>query len=89
MKRLLYPLLRSGDWPTAEDMTAGIRPLLASVLDRAKEKTYLDAMAHGEYRPELLFPNRPDIVERVGRHPAVLWKATHVAAHLSRQRSTP
>jgi hypothetical protein len=36
----------------------------------------------------LLFPNRPDIVERIARHPAVLWKASHVAEHLSRQRST-
>ena len=88
MRRLLYPLLRSGDGPTTEGMTAAIRPLLVSVLDYAKEKTYLDAMARGEYRPELLFPNRPDIVERIARHPAVLWKATNVAEHLSRQRAT-
>jgi predicted nucleotidyltransferase component of viral defense system len=88
IERLLYPLLRSGDRPTTEDMTAAIRALLGSVLDYAKEKTYLDAMARGEYRPELLFPNRPDIVERIARHPAVLWKATNVAEHLSRQRAT-
>jgi hypothetical protein len=88
VERLLYPLLRSGDRPTAEDMTAAIRPLLVSVLDHAKEKTYLDAMARGEYRPELLFQNRPDIAERIARHPAVLWKATNVAEHLSRQRAT-
>jgi predicted nucleotidyltransferase component of viral defense system len=88
IERLLYPLLRFGDRPTTEDMIATIRPALASVLAHAKEKTYLDAMARGEYRPELLFPNRPDIVERIARHPAVLWKATNVAEHLSRQRST-
>jgi hypothetical protein len=87
IERLLYPLLRSGDLPTPEDMTAAIRPLLARVLAHAKEKAYLDAMARGEYRPELLFLNRPDIVERIARHPALLWKATNVAEHLSRQRS--
>jgi len=88
IQRLLYPLLRSGDRPTREDMVAAVRPLLKSVLDPAKERTYLDAMARGDYRPELLFPNRPDIVERIARHPAMLWKATNVAEHLSRQRST-
>jgi hypothetical protein len=88
MRRLLYPLLRSGDRPTTEGMTAAIRPLLVSVLDHAREKTYLDAMARGEYRPEMLFPNRPDIVERIARHPALLWKATNVAEHRSRERST-
>lgn len=88
IERLLYPLLRSGDRPTTEGMTAAIRPLLVSVLDHAKEKAYLDAMARGEYRPELLFPNRPDIVERIARHPALLWKATNVAEHRSRERST-
>jgi hypothetical protein len=36
----------------------------------------------------LLFPNRPDIVERIARHPAQLWKAANVAEHRSRQRST-
>jgi hypothetical protein len=88
VERLLYPLLRSGDRPTTVDMTKAIRPLLARALDRAKEKAYLDAMARGEYRPELLFPSRPDIVERIARHPAVLWKATNVAEHLAGQRST-
>ncbi len=87
-ERLLYPLLRSGDRPAPQDMIAAVRPLLVSVLDHAKEKTYLDAMARGEYRPELLFPNRPDIVERIARHPALLWKAANVAEHLSRGRST-
>ncbi|MGO8731277.1 MAG: nucleotidyl transferase AbiEii/AbiGii toxin family protein [Terriglobia bacterium] len=86
IERLLYPLLRSWDRPTTKDMTAAIRPLIGRVLARAKEKTYLDAMARGEYRPELLFPNRPDIVERIARHPALLWKAANVAEHRSRQR---
>jgi len=87
IERLLYPLLRSGDRPAPEDMTAAVRPLLVSVLDQVKEKNYLEAMARGEYRPELLFPNRPDIVQRIARHPALLWKASNVADHLSKRRS--
>jgi hypothetical protein len=86
IEKLLYPLLRSGDRPRTEDMIAAVRPLLVSVLSHTKEKSYLDAMARGKYRPELLFPDRPDIVERIARHPAMLWKATNVAAHLSKQR---
>lgn len=85
--KLLYPLLRSGDRPTAEDMIVVVRPLLKHVLDWTKGRAYLDAMARGEYRPGLLFPDRPDVEERIARHPALVWKATHVAEHLSRRRS--
>ncbi|HUI42534.1 MAG TPA: nucleotidyl transferase AbiEii/AbiGii toxin family protein, partial [Terriglobia bacterium] len=85
VEKLLYPLLRSGDRPAPEDMTAAVRPLLVAVLDHAKEKAYLDAIARGEYRPELLFPSRPDIVDRIARHPAMLWKAANVAEHLSKR----
>jgi len=84
IERLLYPLLRSGDRPTRADMIAVVRPLMKRVLDPGKERTYLDAMARGEYRPESLFPNRPDIVQRIARHPAMLLKATDFAVHLSR-----
>jgi hypothetical protein len=42
----------------------------------------LDAMAAGRYEPELLFPNQPEIVQRIRRHPALLWKAQNVADHL-------
>lgn len=88
LEKLLYPLLRSGDRPTTENMMAAVRPLLVSVLTNANEKPFLDAMARGQYRPELLFPNRPDIGERIAQHPALIWKATNVAEHLSRKKST-
>jgi len=88
IERLLYPLLRSDDRPTMEEMAAAAQPLLVGVLAHAREKSYLDAMGRGEYRPELLFPNRPEIVERIARHPAMLWKAANVADHLSRKKST-
>jgi hypothetical protein len=43
-------------------------------------------MASGKYQPELLFPKQPEIVERIRRHPALLWKAANVAEHLSKSK---
>ena len=56
LDRLLYPLLRSDDRPTASEMLGATLPLLTMVLDR--ESAYLDAMALGRYQPELLLPGR-------------------------------
>ena len=86
LERLLYPLLRADDRPAAEEMLNTVSPLLASVLDHDRETSYLEAMAAGKYRPELLFPEQADIVERIREHPAVLWKAANVAEHLSKSK---
>jgi hypothetical protein len=79
LERLLYPLLRANDRPTTEKMLKAVTPLLATVLDHECETSYLEAMASGHYQPELLFPEQPEIVERIRRHPALLWKASSVA----------
>lgn len=84
LQRLLYPLLKAHDRPTAPEMLNAVAPLLQPVLDHSREAAYLEAMAVGRYRPELLFPNEPEIVERIRQHPALLWKAENVAQHLSR-----
>jgi predicted nucleotidyltransferase component of viral defense system len=86
LERLLYPLLRANDRPTAPEMLKAVSPLLATVLDHKREAEYLEAMAAGHYRPELLFPGEAAIVERIQRHPALLWKADNVARHLSRSK---
>jgi predicted nucleotidyltransferase component of viral defense system len=83
LERLLYPLLRADDRPTAPEMLQVVSPLLAAVLDHDREAPYLEAMAAGHYQPELLFPEHPGIVERIRQHPALLWKAQNVARHLS------
>jgi len=85
VERLLHPLLRAEDRPSAGEMVAVVRPLLLSVLDPTKEKRYFDAMAAGNYQPELLFPEYPEVAARVARHPALIWKASNVAEHMSRQ----
>jgi len=86
LERLLYPLLRAGDRPTAPEMLKAVSPLLATVLDHKREATYLEAMAARNYRPELLFPDEGAIVARIKQHPALLWKAENVARHLSRSK---
>lgn len=91
VERLLYPLLRANDRQPADEMLTAVRPLLAAALDHGKEKPYLDAMAAGDYQPELLFAGYPEVAARLARHPALLWKARNVAEYLSRQtaRETP
>ena len=79
--RLLYPLLKADDRPKSAAMLAGTTPPLASVLDHSREEGYLASMATGKYQPELLFPKHPAVVERIRLHPALLWKAQHVAQY--------
>ncbi len=86
LKRHLYPLLRADDRPTSDEMAVVARPILADVLDHQREQTYLDAIASGQYRPELLFPDHSEIAARIERHPALVWKANNVAQHLSRRQ---
>jgi predicted nucleotidyltransferase component of viral defense system len=89
LERLLYPLLKADDRPTAPEMLKTVSPILRSVLNPKTESAYLDAMATGQFRPELLFPEKPEMVERVRQHPALLWKAENVAQHLLHQKQRP
>jgi len=86
IKSLLYPLLKSSDRPNGAEMFVVAKPILEGVLDHAREDKFLKAMTTGKYQPELLFPQRPDIVERIRRHPALVWKAENVARYLARKR---
>jgi predicted nucleotidyltransferase component of viral defense system len=89
IKRTLYPLLRAGDRPTRPEMLDIARPILEPVLDHHREAGFLEAMAAGTYQPELLFPRHPEIVDRIRRHPALLWKSENVARYLSRRKAAP
>jgi len=85
---LLYPLLKADDRPTLAEMLVATKPLLESVLDHNREAAYLAAIAEGKYQPELLFPERTDIAERIREHPALIWKADNVARHLNKSKKT-
>lgn len=86
LERLLYPLLKADDRPTVPAMVKAVTPLLQTILDHNREEAYLEAIANRRYRPELLFPKDPEIIERIRQHPALLWKADNVARHVSRSR---
>ena len=84
LRDLLYPMLRSDDRPEATEMLSFVRPVVREIVGSTDSKSFLDAMARGEYRPALLFPDRPEISARIARHPALVWKAQNVAAFLAR-----
>ena len=83
---LLYPLLKADDRPTVPEMIKAAFPLLETVLDHTRDADYLEAMGGGSYQPELLFPKRPEIVNRIRQHPALLWKAENVRDHRRRSK---
>jgi hypothetical protein len=59
---------------------------LEGVLEHRREADFLEAMAAGKYQPELLFPKDDGMVNRIRRHPALLWKAENVRQYLSKQK---
>jgi hypothetical protein len=67
-------------------MFAVAKPILECVLDHPREAALLEAMASGKYQPELLFPKDAGIVDRIRRHPALLWKSENVRQYLSKQK---
>ena len=80
-------MLSSEDRPTAAEMMTLVKPLLKETLNDADAAPYLDAMARGEYHPELLFPSQPALSTRISNHPSLIWKATNVATYLAKRKS--
>jgi predicted nucleotidyltransferase component of viral defense system len=78
----LRPLLRLGQPLGVEDLRvrawAVIEPLIRPT---DAEREYTDRLQAGELLPELLFPDDEQVADRLRRHPALLWKAQHAAAH--------
>ena len=40
-----------------------------------EEQEYVEQIQWGEFRPELVIKNRPELLEQIRRHPGLLWKA--------------
>jgi len=38
------------------------------------EREYVERIQWGDFRPELVVKDRPELLERVQRHPGLLWK---------------
>ena len=89
LRDLLYPMLRSDDRPGAAEMLSLVRPLIREIVGSTASTSFLDAMARGEYHPDLLFPNHLEISARIASHPALVWKARNTATFLARGSTKP
>ena len=52
------------------------------------ERAFVDGLQRGALKPELLFPDDPELAERLRRHPVLRWKAQNARAH-DRRLATP
>jgi predicted nucleotidyltransferase component of viral defense system len=84
----LHPMLTAGDEPEAETLRAQAWAAVAPLLDlTAGEREYCERLQLGELRLDLLSP--PDgggLADRLGRHPALLWKVHNARQHAGRRR---
>lgn len=81
-KKKLDPVLHESDTTTRAQIIQTAKSILAPMLELAEnELLFIDELQIGNYRPELLFPENQELVARVSRHPALLWKATNAKAH--------
>ncbi len=72
----LVPVLRGEEHPQRETLSAALAPVmtcLATLSD--SEKAYIERIQWGEFQPELVVDDDPELLERVRRHPMLLWKA--------------
>ena len=82
----LVPLLASGAAVRAADLVAAawrrVQPLLTL---SNEERAFVDRFHRGDSQPALLFLTDPEEVERLSRHPALLWKAKNARDHHDRR----
>jgi len=82
----LHPLLRSTDRSGAAELSERVWQEIEPLLDLTDaEREYVSAVQHGDLRPELLFPDDSELVERLRHHPALCWKVDN--ARRWRERS--
>lgn len=82
----LHPMLSRSDRPTAATLRRAAWDVLGPLvqLDEA-ERDFTDRLQIGDLKPELLFPDDPELAERILRHPALLWKAHNARQQKNRQ----
>ena len=75
LEEQLTPVLRRGERPNQAALTASITPLVSSLVTLSEEeREYVQQIQWGEFHPELVVRNRPELLEQVRRHPGLLWK---------------
>jgi hypothetical protein len=78
----LRPVLPENELPSFERLCetawATVAPFVA--LDDA-EREFSTRLQRGELHPELLFPDSPELAQRIRRHPPLLWKTQNARDH--------
>lgn len=76
VQRLLHPMLVKERAPTGEELRNAAAAVLEPFLDLTpEEREYCDRLQEGDFVPELLFPDEPDVAARVAKSPPLQWKA--------------
>ena len=88
VRRQLHPTLMKGEAPDIGELLERGWALVEPFLDlEEREREFVDRIQLGELCPELLFPDRPELADRLRQHPVLLWKAQNAAAQRRRSRS--
>jgi hypothetical protein len=65
----LVPVPRGGERPNQAALTASITPLVSRLVTLSEaEREYVEQIKWGEFHPELVVKNRPELLERLRRH---------------------
>ncbi len=71
----LAPFLRREERVTPEALEAQASRIVAPLLSLSgAEREYVERLQWGEFHPELIADEAPELVERLQMHPALLWK---------------
>jgi len=71
----LTPVLRLDERPDRAWLTEAITPLVRGLVDLSDaEREYAERIQWGEFHPELVAGDYPDLLARVQQHPGLLWK---------------
>ena len=85
VERELWPMLNETETCAGHDLRERTWTIVGPLLDLDDdEREYTERIQRGELRSELLFFDDHELVDRLSRHPALLWKAENARRYRSR-----
>lgn len=85
-ERQLLPMLEHGTDLASDEIVDVAWEVMAPFVRLADHETaYVNEIAVGSLRAELLFPEDPEIAQRIAGHPALLWKIENVLKERARR----
>lgn len=71
----LAPMVRTQERPELEALRSRVEPVLTDLLGLSSaEGEYVDRLQRGEFLPELVAKDDPELLTRLRSHPALRWK---------------